>query len=262
MSTTQRSHSAITPSRDIVTPVPHCIVMRPGAARMSATSSSRSEMSTSAAVAARSSVNARERGAQRFELRGIAVLAKLAFVGTLREQRVRQRAENGNVGAGPDGNVHVGEGRGLGAAGVEHPHATAGARGIRGGSASDPGARCRSRATRPGWCRRRSRGRERCGFHTGFSIGSPLTNSAATSTGALSTVTAVRKERLPIDGSHVLAAICPAASYARPVARYSATASGPRSPMIALSRSARSASSSSQVVSSPWSRGRSRRSVA
>ena len=50
------------------------------------------------------------------------------------------------------------------------------------------------------------------GFHTGLSIGSPPTNSAATSTGALSTVTAVKKERLPIDGNHVLAAICPAAS--------------------------------------------------
>ena len=57
------------------------------------------------------------------------------------------------------------------------------------------------------------------GSHTGFSIGWPLTSSAATSTGALSTVTAVRNERLPIDGSHRPAAIWPAASYARPVAR-------------------------------------------
>ena len=45
------------------------------------------------------------------------------------------------------------------------------------------------------------------GSQTGLSIGSPLTSSAATSTGALSTVTAVRNERLPIDGSHWLAAI-------------------------------------------------------
>ncbi len=57
------------------------------------------------------------------------------------------------------------------------------------------------------------------GSHTGFSIGTPLTSSAATRTGALSTVTAVRKERLPIDGSHWLAAIWPAESYASPVAK-------------------------------------------
>ena len=50
------------------------------------------------------------------------------------------------------------------------------------------------------------------GSQTGLSIGSPVTSSAATSTGALSTVPAVRNDRLPIDGSHRLAAICPAAS--------------------------------------------------
>jgi len=38
-------------------------------------------------------------------------------------------------------------------------------------------------------------------------MGSPLTKSASTSAGVLSTVTAVRKERLPIDGKQLLAAI-------------------------------------------------------
>ena len=70
----------------------------------------------------------RERAAQCGDLGGIAMLAKLAFVGAVREQRVRQRAEHGDVGAGPDGNVHVGERRGLGAARIEHPDPTAAAR--------------------------------------------------------------------------------------------------------------------------------------
>ena len=68
----------------------------------------------------------RERAAQCFDLGGMAMLAKLAFVAALREQCVRQRAEHRYVGAGPDGNVHVGERRGLGAARIEHPDTTAG----------------------------------------------------------------------------------------------------------------------------------------
>jgi len=46
----------------------------------------------------------------------------------------------------------------------------------------------------------------------GLSMGSPDTSSAATSAGALSTVTAVMNELLPIDGSHWAAATCPAES--------------------------------------------------
>ena len=121
MSTTQRSHSATTPSRDIVTPVPHCIAIRPGAARISATSCSSSAASTSAAVAARSIVNGASAVRNARDLVGIAVLAELALVGAVLEQRVGQRAEHGDVGAGPHGNVLVGERRGLGAARVEHP---------------------------------------------------------------------------------------------------------------------------------------------
>ena len=56
MSTTQRSHSASTPSRAIVTPVPQCIAMRPRCARTSATRSFKSAGETSAAAAARSIV--------------------------------------------------------------------------------------------------------------------------------------------------------------------------------------------------------------
>ncbi len=124
MRMTQRSHSAITPSRDIVTPVPHCIAIRPVDARTSATSCSSSAGSTSAAAAARSIVNARERAPQRTHLVGITVLAELVLVGAVGEERVGQRAEHRDVGTGPDGNVRVGECRGLGAPRVEHPHAT------------------------------------------------------------------------------------------------------------------------------------------
>ena len=99
MSTTHRSHSATTPSRDIVTPVPHCIAIRPRAERISATSCWSSAASTSAAVAARSIVNGASAARNACSSVGITVLAQLVLVGALLEQRVRQGAEHGDVGA-------------------------------------------------------------------------------------------------------------------------------------------------------------------
>ena len=60
------------------------------------------------------------------------------------------------------------------------------------------------------------------GSHTGLSIAWPAINSAATRTGALSTVAAEANEDDPIARMKPAAATCAAASYANPVARYMA----------------------------------------
>ncbi len=62
--------------------------------------------------------------------------------------------------------------------------------GSRAGSSPGRAARCRSRATPRGWCRRGGTARGCVGSHRGLIIALPVTSSAATSTGALSTVTA------------------------------------------------------------------------
>ncbi len=63
-----------------------------------------------------------ERGAQRGDLRRVAVVTELAFVGAVVEQRVRHRREHRDIGTGADRYVHVGAGRGLGPARIEHPN--------------------------------------------------------------------------------------------------------------------------------------------
>ena len=110
MSTTQRSHSASTPSRDIVTPVPQCIATRPARARTSATSCSSSATSTSATARGaldREAARAR-RAAPRPRSASQCSRSSRSSAPSF-EQRVGQRAEHGDVGAGPHGHVHVGD---------------------------------------------------------------------------------------------------------------------------------------------------------
>ena len=63
-----------------------------------------------------------ERGPQRGDLVRVAMRAQLVLVGAALDQRVCQRAEHRDVGARQHRYVYVGARRGLGPAGIEHPH--------------------------------------------------------------------------------------------------------------------------------------------